>query len=91
MKNRLFALSAILVAATAFAAPIELISPRTGETVCLSAPERRAFLEKSLEECRVVFDAYPCTCTCEKVEAYVKAFGFTDADIAKFRSIMLED
>ena len=55
MKNRFIALSAILVAATAFAAPIELISPRAGETVCLSSPE------------------------------------FTDADIAKFRSIMLED
>ena len=91
MKNRLIVLSAILVAATAFAAPIELISPRAGETVCLSTPERRTFLEKSREECRVVFDAYPGTCTREKVEAYVKARGFTDADIAKFRSIMLED
>ena len=54
-------------------------------------PDFVKLLEKSREECRVVFDAYPCTCTCEKVEAYVKAFGFTDADIAKFRSIMLED
>ena len=38
-------------------------------------------------------DMMPATmsCTREKVEAYVKALGFTDADIAKFRSIMLED
>ena len=27
----------------------------------------------------------------EKCENYVKALGFTDADIAKFRSIMLEN
>jgi len=27
----------------------------------------------------------------EMVEAYEKTRGFTDADIAKFRSIMLED
>ena len=55
MKTRLIALSAILVAATAFAAPIELISPRSGETVCLTTPERRAFLEKSREERRAIF------------------------------------
>ena len=55
MKTRLIALSAILVAATAFAAPIELISPRAGETVCLSTPERRAFLEKNREERRAIF------------------------------------
>ena len=42
------------------------------------------------DKLRKVFDAYPGTNTREKVEAYVKALGFTDADIAKFRDIMLE-
>ena len=37
-----------------------------------------------------VFDAFPGANIHEKVEAYVKSLGFTDADIAKFRSIMLE-
>ena len=36
------------------------------------------------------FGKYPGSSSCEKVEAYVKARGFTDADIAKFRSLMLE-
>ncbi len=37
-----------------------------------------------------VFDAFPGANMNEKVVAYVKSVGFTDADIAKFRSIMLE-
>ena len=54
--------------------------------------EDQSFGHKSrFDKLRAVFDAYPGTCTREKVEAYVKALGFTDADIAKFRSIMLED
>ena len=36
------------------------------------------------------FGKYPGNTARERVEAYVKARGFTDADIAKFRSIMLE-
>jgi protein-tyrosine phosphatase len=36
------------------------------------------------------FGKYPGNTSRERVEAYVKARGFTDADIAKFRSIMLE-
>ena len=43
------------------------------------------------DKLRKVFDTYPGTTTCEKVEAYVKELGFTDADIAKFRGIMLEE
>lgn len=39
---------------------------------------------------RKVFDAYPGATTREKAEAYVKELGFTDADIARFRGIMLE-
>ena len=42
------------------------------------------------DKLRKVFDAYPGATTREKVEAYVKELGFTDADIAKFRSIMME-
>ena len=37
-----------------------------------------------------VFDAFPGANIREKVEAYVKSVGFTDADIAKFRELMLE-
>ena len=42
------------------------------------------------DKLRKVFDAYPGASTREKVEAYVKGLGFTDADIEKFRGIMLE-
>ena len=37
-----------------------------------------------------VFDAYPGANINEKIVAYVKSAGFTDADIEKFRAIMLE-
>ena len=37
-----------------------------------------------------VFAKYPGGTEMERVEAYVKEQGFTDADIAKFRSLMLE-
>ena len=37
-----------------------------------------------------VFDAFPGATIHEKVAAYVKSLGFTDADIEKFRAIMLE-
>ena len=37
-----------------------------------------------------VFDAFPGATIHEKIAAYVKSAGFTDADIEKFRSIMLE-
>ena len=37
-----------------------------------------------------VFDAFPGASIHEKVAAYVKSLGFTDADIEKFRAIMLE-
>ena len=37
-----------------------------------------------------VFDAFPGATIHEKVIAYVKSVGFTDADIAKFRELMLE-
>ena len=37
-----------------------------------------------------VFDAFPGANIHEKIVAYVKSAGFTDADIEKFRSIMLE-
>jgi protein-tyrosine phosphatase len=38
-----------------------------------------------------VFDAYPGSTLNERVESYVKARGFSDADIARFRAIMLEE
>lgn len=38
-----------------------------------------------------VFDAYEGATLCERVEGYVKSLGFTDADIASFRGMMLED
>ena len=38
-----------------------------------------------------VMDKVPGGTMKEKCENYVKARGFTDADIAKFRAIMLED
>ena len=37
-----------------------------------------------------VFDAFPGASINEKIAAYVKSAGFTDADIEKFRAIMLE-
>ena len=37
-----------------------------------------------------VFDAFPGATIHEKVAVYVKSLGFTDADIAKFRELMLE-
>ena len=37
-----------------------------------------------------VFDAFPGANINEKIAAYVKSVGFTDADIEKFRAIMLE-
>ena len=36
------------------------------------------------------FAKYPGSNACERAEGYVKALGFTDADIAKFRELMLE-
>ena len=42
------------------------------------------------DKLRAVFDAYPGANTREKVENYVKDLGFTDADIARLREIMLE-
>ena len=42
--------------------------------------------DKFVEE----FKKYPGSTSRERVEAYVKARGFSDADIEKFRSIMLE-
>lgn len=35
------------------------------------------------------FGKYPGSNACERAEGYVKAMGYTDADIAKFRAIML--
>ena len=46
--------------------------------------------ESRFDKLRHVFDAYPGANTREKVEAYVKELGFTDADIEKFRKIMFE-
>ena len=46
--------------------------------------------ESRFDKLRRVFDAYPGANTREKVEAYVKELGFTDADIEKFRKIMFE-
>ncbi len=43
------------------------------------------------DKLRKVFDAYPGATTREKAEAYVRELGFSDADIAMFRNIMLED
>ncbi|MGN0833440.1 MAG: tyrosine-protein phosphatase [Kiritimatiellia bacterium] len=37
-----------------------------------------------------VFDAYPGETLNERIEAYVRACGFSAADIARFRSLMLE-
>ena len=38
-----------------------------------------------------VFANRPGSSTREKVRSYVKGLGFTDADIEKFRAIMLEN
>ena len=53
--------------------------------------ESQAFGHKSrFDKLRAVFNAYPGNNTREKVEAYLKELGFTDADFAKLREIMLE-
>ena len=49
-----------------------------------------AFGMKRIEALVAVFAKYPGKSERERVEAYVRKQGFTDADIAKFRSLMLE-
>ena len=46
--------------------------------------------EKRFNHLVKVFDAFPGATIHEKVAVYVKSLGFTDADIAKFRELMLE-
>ena len=60
------------------------------EITCFIYEDQNFGHKTRFDKLRAVFDAYPGSCTREKVEAYVKELGFTDADIAKFRSIMLE-
>ena len=53
--------------------------------------ESQSFGHKSrFDKLRAVFDAYPGNTTREKVEAYLKELGFTDADFNKLRSLLLE-
>lgn len=47
--------------------------------------------EGSLDALVAVFRPYPGETLRERVENYVKSVGFTDADIASFRKLMLED
>ncbi len=53
--------------------------------------ESQSFGHKSrFDKLRAVFNAYPGRNTREKVEAYLKELGFTDADFNHLREIMLE-
>ena len=72
---------------------IQRESPRSGATGSVPCDEgqNRPLISPFGEEgASCVFDAYPGANTREKVEAYVKELGFTDADIEKFRKIMFE-
>ena len=46
--------------------------------------------EKRMDRLMAVFDAYPGATVNDRIAAYVKSVGFTDADIARFRELMLE-
>ena len=48
------------------------------------------FAVSRFERLLAVFAGYPGGSAIERVEAYVKDQGFTDADIARFRALMLE-
>ena len=53
--------------------------------------ESQDFGHKRYDGLLKVINAYPGATTREKVEAYVRDCGFTDADIAHLRELMLED
>ena len=54
--------------------------------------EDQAFGHKSrYDQLRAVIDACPGATTRERAEAYVRSCGFTDADIATLRTILLEN
>ena len=54
--------------------------------------EDQAFGHKSrYDRLRAVIDACPGATTRERAEAYVRSCGFTDADIATLRTILLEN
>ena len=46
--------------------------------------------ESKYDELIAAFSGLPGKDLCEKAEAYVKSCGFSDADIVRFRSLMLE-
>lgn len=60
------------------------------EVTAFTNPNPRFAHAERYDRFVAAFGKYPGNSTRERVEGYVKARGFTDADIAKFRSIMLE-
>ena len=56
----------------------------------VTAFENKNIVHSRIDALLAVFAKYPGATPMERVEAYVKELGFTDADIARFRAIMLE-
>ena len=61
------------------------------EFTCFHYPKTKFCHKDYYDELLAVFANRPGNSTREKVESYVKGLGFTDADIEKFRGIMLEN
>lgn len=55
------------------------------------AKRNASFNYRRLEGTFEVLSAYPGETVNARAEAFVRSLGFTDADLAKFRSLMLED
>lgn len=60
------------------------------EVTAFTNPNPHFAHEERYDKFVAEFGKYPGSTTRERVEAYVKARGFTDADLARFRSIMFE-
>ena len=61
------------------------------EFTCFHYPKTKFSHKGYYDELLAVFAKLPGSNTREKVESYVKGLGFTDADLEKFRRIMLEN
>ena len=61
-----------------------------GEGACIAVESNANIDQENNDKLVKGFDAYKGSTTMEKVTGYVKSLGFTDADIEKLRSLMLE-
>ena len=91
-------LLAVSLAGVAFAGNLSITAPADGATVPLLTDAQKAYLAMPRTERRVKFAdkdyckkemGLPAKTINESVEKYVLSLGFTSADIATFRGIML--